>query len=101
LGCAIENILKVGVDKIRAEAFHLAEFLRTEIKKLNFKVFSYSEQPNQFVNFSSPKGNKELQNYLQEQGVNVPLRGPGVRVTPHAFNSEDDIKAFVEILKKF
>jgi selenocysteine lyase/cysteine desulfurase len=91
----------VGVDKIRAEAFRLAEILRTEIKKLNFKVFSYPEQPNQFVSFASEKGNKELQNYLQDHGVNLPVRGPGIRATPHAFNTEEDIKAFVEILKKF
>lgn len=101
LGRSIEVTMQIGVDSLRAEAFSLAEHLRYEIKRLNFKVFAYAEQPNQFVNFSTEKGNKELQKFLFNHGVHVPLRGPGVRVTPHAFNTAEDIDKFITILRSF
>lgn len=103
LGCSIEMIQKVGTKTLREEAFRLASLLKSEIKKLNFKVHeNFDQKPTQFINFLKDKEDpKKLQKQLENQGVNLPVRGPGVRVTPHAFNTDEDIGRFIDLLKKF
>lgn len=105
---SIEVIQDVGVDVIRAEIFRLADILRTEITKVGFKVYSHTNQSKQFIAFSKDLPeversveNKKLQKYLKANGVDLPIRGPGVRITPHALNTDEDVFRFVEILKAY
>lgn len=102
LGRCIETVQQVGVETLKAEAFRLAEVLKSEIRNLKFKVHENADgKPTQFINFQGDQPAKVIQKFLIENEVHVPVRGPGVRVTPHAFNSEEDIASFIRILKKF
>ncbi len=101
LGKAVEIINQVGPEILRAEAFRLSQILRNEIVKLKFKVHSPFVQ-SQFINISPLVGdNRTLQKYLHDAGVRLPIRGPGVRITTHAFNTDQQVEKFVEILKQY
>lgn len=101
LGKAVEIINQVGPTVLRAEAFRLSHILRNEILKLKFKVHSPFVK-SQFINISPVVGdNRTLQKYLHDAGVRLPIRGPGVRITTHAFNTDLQVEKFVEILKRY
>src|SRR3989344_523721 len=101
LGKAVEIIHQVGPEVLRDEAFRIAELIRNEIKKLNYKLHS-PFVTSQFISISPARGdNRQLQKYLHDKGVRVPIRGPGVRITPHAFNTDEQASELVEILKKY
>lgn len=102
MGRSIEVVQQVGIEVLRIETYRLSAILKEQIKKLGFEVHeNFDNKPTQFINFSSGPQAKALQKYLFDHGVHLPLRGPGVRATPHALNSEDDLNKFVKILAGF
>ncbi len=101
LGKAVEIINQVRPEVLRAEAFRLSHILKNEILKMKFKVHSSFVQ-SQFINISPLAGdNRTLQKFLHNAGVRLPIRGPGVRITTHAFNTDQQVNAFIEILKQY
>ncbi len=99
LGAALELILKTGVDVIRGEACRLAHILSKELLQKNFVLHSQLESPIPIVNFSNTKfSNQELKNKLSTIHANCALRGPGVRLSPHAFNNETEIQKILSVL---
>lgn len=101
LGKAIEIINNVKPHVLRDEALRLTEPLRQAVKKMNFKLHSPFVQ-SQFLNFSPMTAtNHDLQAYLHSHGVRVPIRGPGVRLTLHALNTEPQVQRLITILGGF
>lgn len=102
LGKSVEIINQVGCDVLKAEAFRFAAMIRTEIEKLNFKVHSPFKNVNesQFVNFTANCDNKSLVQYFYNLGFHFSIRGPGVRITPHALNTDEEVQKFIDVLKK-
>lgn len=98
LGASLGVIQKVGVKTIEAEALRLAKILRLGIIDLGYEVVTpyQGEQVHStpFINFK-PKGamsKKELSDKLNAQKIFHAVRGPGLRFTPTAFNSESDLE---------
>lgn len=102
LGKSVEIINQIETQILQQEAFRLAGIVRVEIEKLGFKIHSPFKNTNesQFINFTADMDNKSLQNYFYGCGFHLPLRGPGVRISTHALNTDDEIHKFIEILKK-
>ncbi len=102
LGKSVELINQVGTETLKKEAFRFADLIRTEIEKLGLKMFSPFKKANesQFINFTALKDNKALQKYFHSADIHLPIRGPGIRVSPHGINTDDEIQKFIEILKK-
>lgn len=105
MGASIDLILKTGVQTLETEALRLAKKLRNGLVDLGYEVISpfqgdkvYSTP---FINFK-PKGlisKKELSDKLNAQKIFHAVRGPGLRFTPHAFNTDNDIEKALLALK--
>lgn len=105
LGASIDVIQKTGVKTIETEALRLAKILRLGLIELGYEVVSpFSEEKihsTPFVNFK-PKGsmsNKELSDKLNANKIFHAVRGPGLRFTPTAFNTETEIKKVLSHLE--
>ncbi|AZZ35738.1 hypothetical protein CIK05_02620 [Bdellovibrio sp. qaytius] len=105
LGASLDVIQKVGVKTIETEALRLAKILRTGIIDLGYEIVSpyKGEQVNStpFINFK-PKGEmskKTLSEKLNSQNIFHAVRGPGLRFTPTAFNTENDLEKALFALK--
>ena len=105
LGASIDVIQKVGVKTIEAEALRLAKILRGGIIDLGYEVISPFKgdqiHSTPFINFK-PKGalsNKELSDKLNSKSIFHAVRGPGLRFTPTAFNTENDLEITLSALK--
>lgn len=92
LGASLDLILKTSVETIETEVLRLSGKLSQSLKKLNFEVH-YNESS--IVNFL-PKPDSAQK--IAAIPSNFALRGPGLRISPHAFNTDDDIEKIIRAL---
>lgn len=108
LGASLELFLSFGINSIQAESQRLGKKLILGLKEKNYlwnspHGSSAEDYPGGIVNFSaserSPlKSNDEIAKLFLDQGVSYSLRLPGVRLSPHAFNSDQEIDRVLELL---
>ncbi len=98
LGASVDLILSTGVEVIEKETLRLAKKLRTGLEEKGFSVHSPYERDfhtSAMVNFIP---NPQTISKLQSLSCNYAIRGPGIRLTPAAFNSDADIEKVLSIL---
>ncbi len=101
LGKAIEIINQVKSAVLRTEAYRLAEIIRHALKGMNFIIHSPFVK-SQFISVTPKSGtNHDLQKFLHAHHIRVPIRGPGVRLTPHALNTDTEVQQLIDILGQF
>jgi cysteine desulfurase/selenocysteine lyase len=92
LGASVDLILKTGVKTIEAEVQRLAGRLADGLRKQNFDVH-YNNSAH--VNFVPKKDSAEK---LKAIPCNFAMRGPGLRLSPHAFNTDEQIDRVLNVL---
>jgi len=101
LGKSIELILKVTPDVLLQEALRLTEILEAGLIDLGYKV----QNPNparchSILNFSCSKKNVgELSAHLKQSRVLHAVRNNSIRLSPAAFNTDEEIEKVLECLK--
>ncbi len=102
LGAAVELLLGVGVgrvwDRVRALLDELAEGLRAR----GYRILSPlgADERSGILTFRSRTPPTDLARALQRAGVFVAARGGGVRVSPHVYNTPDEIGRLLEALDR-
>lgn len=92
LGASVDLILKTGVSVIEAEVLRLSEKLAGGLLSMGYEVH-YNQSS--IVNFI-PR--KESAQKLSSIPCNYAIRGPGLRLSPHAFNNDEDIEKVLRSL---
>ncbi len=98
MGATIDLFSEVGVEAIYAEASRLADRLRLGIESVGGKLFC-SSGPIVNFNFADDRVLKELEMQLKAVKVAYAKRGPGIRLSPHAYNRDEEIEVVLNILK--
>lgn len=105
MGASIEVLQKTGVKNIETEALRLAKIFRQGLMNLGYEIVSpyQGERINStpFINVK-PRGSitiKELSDKLNKEKIFHAVRGPGLRFTPNAFNTETDLEKALLVLK--
>lgn len=94
LGASLELILKTTVSEIEKQVLKLSKRLALGLREQGFQVF-YNDSS--IVNFI-PRAKSEES--LQQISCQFARRGPGIRLSPHAFNSESEIDKIIEALAR-
>ena len=101
LGASCDLIHEVGIAIIEKEVLRLACKLREGLEDLGFQIhspYALDSLITPMVNFSGKDmGKTKLQ--LAGHPVNFAMRGPGLRLSPHAFNTDDDIQMVLGLLQ--
>lgn len=97
LGETLDLMSKTGVDNIFNEASRLADLLRTGLKNMGLKTFC-AEGP--ILNFAGATAEQtdELAAKLQKHKVSFAKRGPGIRLSLHAFNYDEEVQQVLQAL---
>lgn len=104
LEASVKLFLKTGIPVIEAEAERLSNKLRSGLKTIGYTVSAPNRgpHPGAIVNFSVPKQSPiailDLATKLKQAKISFAMRGLGIRLSPHAFNSNEDIERTLEIL---
>jgi kynureninase len=95
-------IREVGVEKIRSRSIHQTTLLVEWAKALGFPVRSPSDAALRggAVTIDVPHG-AAVSRALMQRGIVVDYReGAGVRVAPHFYNTDEEVKAALHVMKE-
>jgi selenocysteine lyase/cysteine desulfurase len=99
---ALKMILNFGIENIEGRILKLTDYLIASIKNLGLELFTPEEKQYRsgIVLFKIQKP-QELVAKLRQKGIVVSARAHGIRVSPHFYNTEDEIDKLVEEIKKW
>jgi selenocysteine lyase/cysteine desulfurase len=102
LGASLDALMEVGVEALAARIFDLTERLCQRAERAGWRVYS-SRAPGEWsgiVSLEPPSGRDPaaVAKALRGQQVAVNHRGGRLRVSPHAYNTEDEIDRLVTLL---
>jgi selenocysteine lyase/cysteine desulfurase len=105
LGASAALLHEVGIPAISAEVLRLAQMLADKLRLLGYAVAAPNGllQRSGIVNFKpgerSPlKSIEAAADSLTRHRISFARRGPGLRLSPHAHNSEEDVARALEVL---
>lgn len=95
LGAAIELLLEVGIADIEERILVLGDQIIREAGKRGFTVLSPKEREERGGNITiaGTFDPAEARDALRERGIMVNVRGGGLRLSPHFYNTEEEINA--------
>ncbi len=101
LARSVEYILNVGVERIYSHNISLADFLIEGIKKLGGEIAPYpGGLRTSIVNVQFPgRDQNKIASGLNSAGVIVSPRMGGIRISPHLYNTEEDINKALDVMK--
>jgi cysteine desulfurase/selenocysteine lyase len=101
LGASLELILGVGIDAVGERVLHLTDHLCASAARAGVEVFS-SRQPGEksgIVSLIVPNGQaRGIVRRCRDAGIVVNQRAGRLRVSPHAYNTAEELDRFVELL---
>ncbi len=97
---SVELLLEVGVAAIHAHTLHLTDLLAADLQKRGYQVVSNLEPARRsaILSFAVPGDPRAAHARLLEAGVAVSLRESYIRVSPHGYNTEEEIARVGEVL---
>jgi selenocysteine lyase/cysteine desulfurase len=98
---AMKLILEVGIDEIEKRVIGLTGYLVERLKEEGFRLQTPNivESRSGIVNFfvNDPRGKVEK---LEQKGIIVSARMNGIRVSPHFYNTEEELHRLIKETKK-
>lgn len=97
---AVELLLEVGVEAIHARTLHLTDRLIADLERRGYRVVSNLDPARRsaILSFAVPGDPQAAHARLQEAGVAVSLRETYIRVSPHGYNTEEEIDRVGQVL---
>ena len=98
---AIKFLLDVGITRIQARVLKLTQQLIDSIEDLGLPITTPQDSLHRsgIIHFLIDHAQKKTEK-LKEQGIIVSARSNGIRVAPHFYNSEEEVRRFVNALTK-
>lgn len=102
LGASLELLLGVGIENLEARVLELTDHLYEGAASAGLEVFS-SRAPGEksgIVSLVKPGASSaEIQKRCRDAGVIVANRADRIRVSPHAYNTVDEIERFLDVVR--
>ena len=102
LSASIELLLEVNLERIEQHLLHLGEILVIELEKAGMKFLNTKDKKH-WSGIYSFKGNEtdRLFKFLSEHAVVCSLRNRSLRISPHFYNTMEEIKELTDLVKHF
>ena len=101
LGASIDMILEIGIDEIERRILHLTDLLLNGLSEKNYFIITNVNSPYRsgIVTFKhSEKNSTEIFEMLTRNKVIISERNGNLRVSPHFYNSEQEIFTLLDLL---
>ena len=106
IGCigvteALKLILSYGIEEIEKRIIELTDYLIERVKEVGWKLQTPEEYKYRsgIVNFLVDKPKEKVEK-LAEKGIIVSARANGIRVSPHFYNTKEEIDRLIDELLK-
>jgi selenocysteine lyase/cysteine desulfurase len=102
LGASLELLLGAGIDAVADRVFRLTDVLCERARAARMEVFSGREsgERSAIVSLVPPPGKdaQALKKRCRDEGIVINLRAGRLRVSPHCYNTPDEIERLVRAL---
>ena len=101
LGAGLEMILEADPKKIEAQVLSLTSFLAKRLSDKGYRLTTNLQERYRsgILSFQHPRiSSKEISQSLSSHNVQVSERNDKIRVSPHFYNTVDDINALIDAL---
>jgi selenocysteine lyase/cysteine desulfurase len=102
LGASLELLLRVGIPAVTARVHYLTDYLCDRLAAIGLQVYSSRRQPEKsaIVSVLVPGANpQQIKKRCRDQGVVINHRAGRLRVSPHAYNTVDELDRLIDLLK--
>ncbi len=101
LGAALDLLFEVGIEHIEQRVLDLGDLIIQEALKRGYRVLTPSARHERGGNitFSGDFDPAAMQDALREKRIMVNARGGGIRVSPHFYNTGEDIAGLFNALE--
>lgn len=98
---AIKLLLEVGLENIQKRILSLTELLMDSVEDLGYRLTSPRELQHRsgIVHFLAKDAQKKADR-LKDKNIIISARSNGLRVSPHFYNTEEEIELLIQELKK-
>ena len=104
LGASLELLLGLGIDCIKDRIIGLTDHLCERARSAGLEVFSgrQSGECSGIVSLRVPQGadGRAQMKRCRQEGIVINVRAGRLRVSPHAYNSEDEIDRLIDVLTR-
>ncbi len=102
LGASVELLLEAGIDRIEGRVLELGDTIIREAEKRDFVLRTPRSGKRRagIVSFSGSFDPLNLRDKLKSLGVVVNVRGGALRVSPHFYNTEEEILRLFDSIDK-
>ncbi len=100
LQCSLDFLTKIGLSTIEKKINELSNYVKEELHQLNLLEEDVIQRKNHSSIFNF-KGDQKLFNHLVSKNIITSLRGSGIRISIHFYNSEEDINKLIKALKNY
>jgi selenocysteine lyase/cysteine desulfurase len=102
LGASIDLLLEVGIQRIESKVLELGDLIIREAEKRNFKVKTPKgiEERGGIVSIAGNFNPIDVKNKIRELGIIVNVRGGAIRISPHFYNTEEEVVRFFDAIDK-
>jgi len=102
-GAALSLFHEVGVDTIEKRIMNLGDKILDELKRRNFRILNsvIPEERSGIIAFTGEMDLQKFSDFMAENQVSLTVRDGIVRLSPHFYNSENEIDRFFDLLDRF
>ena len=102
-GAALALLLETGIENIEQRVLNLGDHIIESARDRKLKILSSTEpgERSGSVCFAGNLDYKKLASYLSEHQVIVSVRDNFVRLSPHFYNTEEEVDRFFTLLDEF
>ena len=93
---SVELLLEIGQPRLHREAMTVSASIEEQARRRGFSVQPRTISP--IVTFVPPGDPHDIAAMLREADISVGVRGGGLRLAPHAFNSMADVDRVFDLL---
>ncbi len=108
LGASLELLLEIGIEAIANRILELTARLRADVERTGWTVYGprLDTERSGIVSLVAPAGRAAgftpaVVRHLRQQGVVVNHRAGRVRVSPHAYNTPEEVDRLVKLLGEY
>jgi len=100
LGAAIDLLFEVGIENIERRVLGFGDLIIQEAEKRGYVVLTPKNREERGGNITicGKFDPVKMKDALRYKGIMVNARGGGIRVSPHFYNTEEEIRAFFKTL---
>ncbi|WP_109299666.1 aminotransferase class V-fold PLP-dependent enzyme [Aquimarina sp. AU474] len=97
---SLKYLSKIGISTVEHTITNLVDYTKEELTKLDLLDQDVLQRKKHSSIFNI-KGDQKLFNHLKENNVITSLRGNGIRISLHFYNTEEDINKLLKLLHRY